>query len=256
MSRSQRWDPVEYARSARFVAELGAPLLELLAPAPGERILDLGCGDGVLSLRLMATGARVIGVDASPEQVAAARAAGVDARLARAEDLPFAGEFDAVLSNAVLHWVKDAGAAARSMWRALVPGGRLVAELGAAGNVEALRAALHAALARRGLDPTGRDPWYFPSPDDYAAVLEAAGFEDVSAHSFSRPTPLPTGVAGWLDTFAGSFLGALPAAQRAEMSREVEAAVAPQLLRDGVWTADYVRLRVFARKPQVAVAAA
>ncbi len=249
MSLSQRWDPNEYARNARFVAELGVPLVDLLAPAPGERVLDLGCGDGVLSLELQARGASVVGVDGSPEQVAAALAAGVDARLARAEELPFDGEFDAVFSNAVLHWVKDAAGAARSMYRALVPGGRLVAELGAAGNVQTLQAALHAALLRRALDPARHDPWYFPTAAEYAAVLTAAGFEVAGAEAFARPTPLPTGVSGWLVAFAGSFLSGLTEQERDAVVAEVEAATAPTLLQDGVWTADYVRLRVFARKP-------
>lgn len=249
MSLSQRWDPLEYARNARFVAELGAPLVDLLAPAQGERVLDLGCGDGVLSLELSARGASVVGVDGSPEQVAAARARGVDARQARAEELPFDNEFDAVFSNAVLHWVKDAAGAARSMYRALVPGGRLVAEFGAAGNVETLRAALRAALARRGADPERHDPWYFPTAAEYTAVLADAGFEVTGAEAFARPTPLPTGVAGWLVAFAGSFLSDLSEVERAAVVAEVEEAAAPTLLRDGVWTADYVRLRVLARKP-------
>ncbi len=249
MGLSQRWDPLEYARNARFVAELGAPLVDLLEPKAGERILDLGCGDGVLSLELMARGASVVGVDGSPEQVEAARERGVDAREARAERLPFESEFDAVFSNAVLHWVKDAAGAARSMHRALVPGGRLVAEFGAEGNVQAVRSALHGALAGRGVDPAPLDPWYFPSPSEYASVLSSAGFEVVAAESFARPTPLPTGIAGWLIAFAGSFLARFGAEERAEIVAEVERLAAPTLLRSGAWTADYVRLRVIARKP-------
>ncbi len=249
MSQGQVWSPEEYARNARFVAELGAVLIDLLAPRAGERILDLGCGDGVLSLKLAERGATVVGVDSSPEQVAAALAAGVDARVARAEALPFVAEFDGVLSNAVLHWVKDAAGAADSLWRALKPGGRLVAELGAEGNVGVIRAALHAALAARGVDPAATDPWYFPSAKEYSSVLESAGFVVEQAVTFARPTRLPGELSGWLRTFAGSFMSALPASERAAASAEVAAAVATQLLEDGVWTIDYVRLRVVAKRP-------
>lgn len=249
MGQSQRWDPLEYARNARFVAELGVPLVDILAPVVGERVLDLGCGDGVLSLELSARGATVVGVDGSHEQVAAARVLGVDAHQARAESLPFEAEFDAVFSNAVLHWVKDAEGAARSMHKALVPGGRLVAEFGAERNVETIRSALHSALSTRGIDPLARDPWYFPSPDDYSRVLEGAGFEVLAVESFDRPTPLPTGVAGWLVAFAGTFLEGFSQEERAEVVAEVERLAAPKLLADGAWSADYVRLRVIARKP-------
>jgi trans-aconitate methyltransferase len=141
---TQRWDPKTYAANARFVSDLGMPVVELLAPRAGERVLDLGCGDGALTERLVELGCRVVGVDSSAEQVAAARERGLDARVARAEALPFDGEFDAVLSNAVLHWVKDADGAIASVHRALVPGGRFAAELGGAGCVDKIRSAMHA----------------------------------------------------------------------------------------------------------------
>ena len=164
-AETQRWDPADYERNARFVSELGAPVVELLAPQAGERILDLGCGDGFLTERLVALGCKVVAVDASPEQVEGARRRGLDARVARAEALPFAGEFDAVFSNAVLHWVKDAEGAIAAVHRALRPGGRFVAELGGAGCVAAIRAAIGEALARRGLDAAAFDPVVLPEPD-------------------------------------------------------------------------------------------
>src|SRR2546425_9581809 len=149
---AQRWDPEGYARHARFVADLGMPVVELLAPRAGERILDLGCGDGALTERLVAMGCRVVGVDGSAEQVAAAQARGLDAQVMDGEHLAFAAEFDAVFSNAAMHWMKRADDVIVGVWRALVPGGRFVAELGGHGCVATVEAAPVVALAPRGLD--------------------------------------------------------------------------------------------------------
>jgi SAM-dependent methyltransferase len=246
---SQHWDPERYERNARFVAELGAPLIELLAPRAGERILDLGCGDGFLTERLAALGCEVVGVDSSPEQVAAAQRRGLEARVARAEALPFVAEFDAVLSNAVLHWVKDAAGAIAAVRRALRPGGRFVAELGGAGCVAKIRAAIGAALARRGLEAERLDPWFFPSAERYRALLEAGGFTVGSLALFPRPTALPGDVSGWLETFAEPFLGALPAAERAGAVAEIRELLRPQLFdSERGWSADYVRLRFAATR--------
>lgn len=248
-SGSQHWDPERYERNARFVAELGAPLLELLAPRAGERILDLGCGDGFLTERLAALGCDVVGVDASPEQVAAAQRRGLYARVARAEALPFAGEFDAVFSNAVLHWVKDAAGAISAVRRALRPGGRFVAELGGAGCVAKIRAAIGEAFARRGVAAGPLEPWFFPSAEAYRALLEEGGFRVRSLALFPRPTPLPGDVSGWLETFAEPFLGALPAGERAGAVDEIREILRPQLFdAERGWTADYVRLRFAAER--------
>lgn len=246
---SQHWDPDVYARNARFVSDLGAPLLDLLAPRAGDRILDLGCGDGALTEKLVALGCDVVGIDSSPEQVAAARSRGLDARVTDARSLGFVSEFDAVLSNAVLHWVKDADAALASIHRALRPAGRFVAELGGAGCVDRIRHALHLELAARGLDPARYDPWFFPTLDDYRQRLERASFEVTEIALFDRPTPLPGDVVGWLETFAQSFLVDVPAEERPRFLAGVRDRLQPSL-RDGQgeWTADYVRLRFSARK--------
>ncbi len=245
----QSWDPDRYARTARFVSDLGAPLLEILAPQPDDRILDLGCGDGALTERIAAAGATVVGVDASAEQVAACRARGIEAHVVAGEALldrtELHGRFDGVLSNAALHWMSDdpsrviAGVAA-----ALRPGGRFVGEMGGAGNVAAIAEALEAALDARGLDGGAANPWYFPTPEAYRARLEASGFAVVRMEHFARPTPLPGPLEDWLDNFGEPFLKRLPPAERAPLKREVADRLRDRLIdAEGRWVADYVRLR-------------
>jgi SAM-dependent methyltransferase len=249
MIDAQTWDPDGYARHARFVADLGAPVVELLAPRRGERVLDLGCGDGALTIKLVELGCDVVAVDASAAQVEAARRLGLDARVMDAQALDFDGEFDAVFSNAVLHWMRRPDAVIAGVHRALRPGGRFVAECGGHGCVATLRAALRAGLDRRGVDGAACDPWFFATADDYHARLERGGFAVDSIAVFPRPTPLPGDVTGWLETFAHAFTRALPEAERAAYLDEVRLAVRPALCdADGRWTADYTRLRFAARR--------
>jgi len=249
MPTVQTWDPANYARHARFVSDLGLPVVELLAPRPGNRILDLGCGDGELTKRLVDLGCEVVAVDSSGPQIEAARKLGLDAHVMSAESLPFTEEFDAVFSNAVLHWIKNADLMIASVYRSLRLGGRFVAECGGYGCVHKIRTALVQALDRRGIAGEARVPWYFPTPGDYATRLERAGFRVDSIALIPRPTPLPGDVIGWLETFAQSFLHGLPSAAREQYLHEVRATLEPQL-RDniGTWIADYVRLRFAATK--------
>ena len=242
----QAWDPARYAATASFVPRLGGGVLDLLHPAPGERILDLGCGDGALTVDLVARGADVIGVDASPAMVAAARGRGLRAETADAQDLPFAaGSFDAVFSNAVLHWVRDQDAVLAQVRRVLRPGGRFVAEFAGQGNVAGIGIAVAGALLARGLPAT--NPWFAPTPAAYTSRLEAAGFEVAHVEHFPRPTPLPSGLRAWLETFGDPLLAGAPASERADVIADAERLAAPWM-RDyrGRWTADYVRLRVAA----------
>jgi SAM-dependent methyltransferase len=247
---AQRWDPGSYARNARFVADLGEPVVALLAPRAGERILDLGCGDGALTKRLGDLGVDVVGVDSSAEQVAAARALGLDAHVMSGEALDFEATFDAVFSNAALHWMRRPADVISGVWRALRPGGRFVGEMGGHGNVQQIMTALVAALDRRGLDGRDAVPWYFPTPDEYRGLLEAQGFRVRSIDLIPRPTPLPGDIVGWLETFAQSFTRCVPPDERRAYLDEVAASLRPALRdAEGVWTADYVRLRFAAFRP-------
>jgi trans-aconitate methyltransferase len=250
MDPIQSWDPDRYERHARFVSDLGEAVVTLLALQPGERVLDLGCGDGVLTARLAAAGARIVGIDTSESFIAAARKLGLDARVQSGETLTFSGEFDAVFSNAALHWMQRADAVIDGVWQALVPGGRFVGEFGGFGCVETIKRALVQALDRRGLDGTSAVPWYFPDTKEYGGRLEAKGFRVDSIVLVDRPTPLPGDVLGWLETFAESFTAQVPIRERPGFLEEVRRDLEPRLRRpDGVWVADYVRLRFKATKP-------
>jgi trans-aconitate methyltransferase len=249
MSTPQTWDPASYARNARFVSDLGWALVELLAPRPGERILDLGCGDGALTKKLVDLGCEVVAIDSSALQVEAARKLGLDARVLDAESLPFSGEFDAVFSNAVLHWIKPADRMIAAVYRSLRPEGRFVAECGGYGCVHKVRTALVQALDRRGIDGEARVPWYFPTPGDYATRLERSGFRVDTIALIPRPTPLPGDILSWLETFAHSFLNGLETSAREEYLKEVRTVLEPQLREStGTWVADYVRLRFAATR--------
>jgi len=249
MRDSQKWDPDNYARTASFVPRLGAHLIERLHPRRGELILDIGCGDGTLTADIAASGARVVGIDSSPEMVAAARARGLDVRLMAAERLDLEERFDAAFSNAALHWVRDLDGAVRRIADHLNAGGRFVGEFGGHGNVAAILTAILAALATRGIDGRALNPWHYPTADRFAGLLTQHGFEVEEAVLVPRPTPLDAGMAAWLGTFCGAFLAALLPEDRVRFVQDVEDLLAPSL-RDpeGRWTADYVRLRFMARK--------
>jgi trans-aconitate methyltransferase len=246
----QRWSAQRYAETAHFVPELGAAVLDLLAPRAGERILDLGCGDGVLTERIVASGATVVAVDAASDMVTAARDRGIDARVMPGQNLTFAREFDAVFSNAALHWMHPPETVLTGVRRALRPGGRFVGEMGGHNNTAAIIVALSAIRARRGLDAHQLSPWYFPSAAAYRKKLEAAGFSVEDIRIIPRPTTLPTSIETWLDTFGEAFFGALPEPDRSPARAEVADLLRPVLVDEtGTWIADYVRLRFRATLP-------
>lgn len=242
--QQQRWNVDQYQTHTGFVPILGAPVIDLLAPKPGERILDLGCGDGILTETLQQAGADVIGVDASVDMIEAAAARGLEVRVLDAEHLDFSGEFDAVFSNAALHWMLNPDAVIAGIGQALKAGGRFVGEFGGHGNVAAITVALVAVLNSRGVDGVGAIPWYFPTPSAYREKLERHGFEVQVIDLIPRPTSLPTDMSGWLQTMAGVFFAALSPDERDEAVIEVLDLLRPALCDDvGNWTADYMRLR-------------
>jgi trans-aconitate methyltransferase len=246
--KKQSWSARTYDEHARFVSELAGQALEWLAAKPGERILDLGCGDGVLTHALAQTGATVVGIDTSDSLLAAAKGRGVDARKMDGEALGFDDEFDAVFSNAALHWMTDAQAVVSGVHRALKSGGRFVAEFGGHGNVAAIVTAMRATALRRGGDMALAGPWFYPSADVYREMLEAQGFAVKRIGLFPRPTPLKTGMGAWLMLFRAPFFEQY-GPQKDTVLAEVEDLLKQSLCdAHGKWTADYVRLRVEAVK--------
>jgi SAM-dependent methyltransferase len=238
------WNAADYARVGAFVPELGQAALDLLDPKAGERILDVGCGDGTLSLKIIDRGAEVIGVDTSPELVEVAKANGVYAELMDAADMEFERLFDAAFSNAALHWMLDKERVASAIFEALRFGGRFAGEMGGEGNLVRLRDALDTELVIRGYQPPLEASNWYASAEDFAAVYEAAGFTHIDARLIDRPTELEHGVAAWVTTFRKGWLdrAGVPEAEHDELA----SAVAD---RAGSSTADYVRLRFIMRKP-------
>jgi SAM-dependent methyltransferase len=241
---TSKWDAADYARVGAFVAELGGAALDLLDPQAGETILDIGCGEGALTERIAGRAASVVGIDNSPEMIAAAQARGLDARLIDVADMGFDREFDAAFSNATLHWVLAKDDAARSIWFALKPGGRFAGEMGGEGNLARLREALDEELVIRGHAPPLDSANWYASPDEFAAVYERAGFTGIDARLIERPTPIAHGIAAWVSTFRKGWLdrAGVPEAERAEIGEAVASRFSDNV-------ADYVRLRFIMRKP-------
>lgn len=249
MGQITSWNPDSYSRNARYVADLGEPLLQLLEPKPHELILDLGCGDGALTEKITAAGSIVIGLDASLAQLRASRKRSLNVLLMDGQRLAFRKPFDAVFSNAALHWMKRSELVTEGVANCLKPGGRFVGELGGKGNVETIRAALHAGLRPRGIDPWSVDPWYYPSAQEYSALLKKFAFTVEYIELIPRPTQLPGDILDWLDMFAQPFTNSLRESDRENFLREVRTSVEPTLRKsDGSWFADHMRLRFKAIK--------
>jgi SAM-dependent methyltransferase len=243
----QRWTASDYAKNGRFVQELAGPIFHMLEAKPGERILDLGCGDGALTAEIRALGADVVGVDLSEELLAVARMKGLAVRKIDGHALDFVSEFDAVFSNAALHWMRKPRLVIAGVARALRSRGRFVGELGGHGNVAAIGTAIRAVGARRGADPAFAAPWFFPTPEEYRRLLTEGGFTVKDIALVPRPTPLKTGMEGWLRTFGRSFFDQFPEPERSEVVGEVLELLRPSLCdTEGRWTADHVRLRFHA----------
>lgn len=247
----QTWDAELYEARHAFVWHFGESLVELLAPMPGERILDLGCGPGQLTNKIAEHGATVVGLDASPEMIGQARQnfPKLHFVLRSGTAMDFEDEFDAVFSNATLHWILDAKTVAEGMFRALRKGGRLVAEFGGIGNVKTIESAVNEVVGRYTSSPvSGRR--YYPSVGQYSSLLEAQGFEVRFAHLFERPTVLEgeNGMENWITQFSGFQFDPLAQDERKQALRETVEILRPKLYRDGQWFADYRRLRIIAAK--------
>jgi trans-aconitate methyltransferase len=250
---SLKWNAGLYDAKHAFVWEKARGLLEWLAPQKGERILDLGCGTGQLSSEIAASGAEVVGVDRSLEMIVEARNKFPALRFAvcDARSLTFENEFDAVFSNAALHWIPEAEPVVAGISRTLKAGGRFVAEFGGHGNVRHVVAALEQALTEVGASPDGANPWYYPSIAEYSSLLEKHGLEVRQALLFDRPTQLEDGERGfatWINMFGESFLRRVPETKRSDYLRAVEDAARPVLWKSGHWELDYLRLRLAAWK--------
>jgi len=245
------WDATAYEDDHAFVYEYGADVLELLDPRAGERVLDLGCGTGNLTSEINEAGATVVGIDSSAEMIERARERRpaiearpeIEFRRADARTATFDEPFDAVFSNAALHWIDEQDEVLSTVADALRPGGRFVAELGGDGNVAAMVDAVLEELAERGYDAD--NPWHFPTVGEYASRLERHGFEVRHATLFDRPTDLDgaDGLANWLDVFADGLFAPLTEREREAVVAAVEDRLRPAYYDDGVWTADYRRLR-------------
>lgn len=244
MAQPTTWNPASYAKNARFVSDLGEPLLVLLDAKPGETILDLGCGDGALTEKIVVSGCKVYGCDSSQAQLQAARQKGIESFVMDGQQLGLKRCFDAVFTNAALHWMKNAEQVVEGVTASLKPQGRFVGEFGGQGNVETIRQALHSALRKRAIDPWTVDPWFYAAPQEYTELLNRHGFTVTYIELIPRPTKLPGDILGWLEVFAQPFTKAVADGERIEFLNQVRRELEPTLRKpDGSWYADYVRLR-------------
>ena len=242
-----QWNVKLYEEKHSYVWQYGSQMLEILSPKPGESILDLGCGTGQLTAQIAATGAKVVGLDAAESAIATCRQnyPQLEFMVANGADFTVERDFDAVFSNAALHWIHPPAAAAKCIYQALKPGGRLVAEFGGKDNIKQIITAIEAAF-----DEPQSDRWYFPSIGEYSTLLEQQGFRVNYAVWFPRPTKLEgeSGLANWLEMFAKDRFKTVSLATKANLIEQIESALRPSLYRDGQWWADYCRIRIVAAK--------
>ena len=249
------WDAATYNTHFSFVWEFATDLLSALKPAKGEKILDIGCGTGQLTAAIAEAGSTVTGIDNDEAMVSRARQnfPGVDFAVMDARALTYANEFDAVFSNASLHWMRPPTPVVAGISRALKPGGRLVAEMGGQGNIRTIVASIRHCVAAAGHgDPGSRSPWYFPDIPSYTTLLKRHGLNTAMATLFARPTPLnggPDGMALWLDMFASAFFERVPPQAKPTIVNAIVEELQPTLYHGDQWVADYVRLRIIATKP-------
>lgn len=246
----QVWDAKRYAREAGFVVNIGQDVFAWLQPKAHERILDVGCGAGDLTLKLARQCADVVAIDASVEQIELAKQASLNASVMNASQLPFDNEFDAVFSNATYHWVSDLNGAVKSVWKALKPGGRFIAECGGAGNIQFILDALQRVFAKHGLEFAEYMPWHFREADEWIQTLQRQGFIDIEHLHYERPTPTGRDITDWLELMAGNFLNSHTDDFKQVLLKELRIELEPKLFdADKGWWIDYKRLRIKAVKP-------
>ncbi len=245
----QNWNAEKYQTEAAYVAQLGSPVVELLNPQVAEKILDLGCGDGTLTKQIADLGCQIVGVDSSPEMITLAEQKGLQAKVLAAEAVNHNQEFDAIFSNAVLHWVSDIELATSNVYRALKPGGRFVGEFGGQGNIQTLTSAISDVFSEHPQWGEFHNPWYFPSISQFSKVLDEAGFTVMYVELIPRPTPLKSGVDSWLAIFAEGITRNLDSTQKQLFRELVTSKLKPVLYSEtNGWVADYVRIRFKAIK--------
>jgi trans-aconitate methyltransferase len=255
MGSTAKWNARLYDDKHSFVWKMAAGLVELLEPKPGERILDVGCGTGHLTAQIAASGAFACGIDQSPEMIRQAREKFPELRfdVMDAREISLGETFDAVFSNATLHWIKEPERVIRGIVKVLKPGGRFVAEFGGKGNVAGLMEAAERAWRKLQPGTPMEIPWFYPSVTEYASLLERHGLEVTYAFLFDRPTPLEDGERGlrtWLEMFGGGMTERLPVAERERLAEEIERQARGKLFKDGQWVMEYRRLRIVAKNSQ------
>lgn len=246
------WNAGGYERDFSFVPAYGRDVVGLVDVRPGETCLDLGCGNGTLTAELCERGLDAFGMDASPEMLALARKSHPELRFIEGDATSFTlgRTVDVVFSNAVLHWI-DRGRHPEMLSHvaaALRPGGQFVFECGGYGCGARIHAALADSFRRHGL--VYEMPFYFPTVGEYAPLVEAAGMRVTDASLFDRPTALkgPDGMADWIHMFVRRPFDGVDEAVAGEIVAEAVEGLRREMLRDGVWHADYVRLRMRAVK--------
>ena len=245
----QNWNAEQYQKDASFVSQLGTPVLELLAPQSGEKILDLGCGDGTLTWQIQNRNCEVLGIDSSASMIVKAQEKGLKARVLSAEKIDYYRQFDAVFTNAVLHWVDDIDTVVTNVYQALKANGRFIGEFGGKGNIKALISQMSATFQEFPEFGEFNNPWYFPSTEEFALVLERTGFQVQYIKLIPRPTPLKNGIENWLDIFANNITNYLNSKQKKIFIAEVINKLRPLIFSETEgWVADYVRIRFKAIK--------
>ncbi|MCP4969433.1 MAG: methyltransferase domain-containing protein [Arcobacter sp.] len=248
MKESNDWNATKYNKHADFVSNLAMPVIELLNPKKDEKILDLGCGEGTLAVEIKKFNTNVIALDLSEDMVEKAKAKGLEAYVMSATELEFEKDFDAVFSNAVLHWVKDSKTAINKIYAALKDKGRFIAEFGGYGNIKYLTDAMEEVFNNNPQYGKFNNPWYFPKDIEYKELLESNGFKVEYIEIIPRPTQIDD-ILNWLTVFANGIVSHLSNEEQENFKKEVREILKPKIYtkKDG-WTADYVRLRLKAIK--------